>query len=321
MNPTQLRDLVARVDDLANSWQDESPATFEAAVAALIEPVLASTGYIFKKAPEDDGFDLYGHHGPGPDRSIGVVLKRTTRPVGVSDVRQLIGTAVLRRTSRCLLVSPSGFTKEAREIAERFDPLSIELLDLERLRNWITSLGHAEGDEARTLYSKIVAEFCAKLAAAVARDPSVLDHIEWRELEKLLDGVLRRLGFDVTLTPSSKDGGKDLVIRCTVKPPERTFYVEVKPWRQGDRPGQNHVRHFVNVVLRDGAERGLLLSSSGFTSTAFEGLSSIEKHRLRTAGGEKVVGLCRHYVRALGGLWSPTAPLEEVLFDETIAPT
>jgi hypothetical protein len=40
----------------------------------------------------------------------------------------------------------------------------------------------------------------------------MLDHLEWRDLERMMARVMEGLGFKVTLTPPSKDGGKDLIL-------------------------------------------------------------------------------------------------------------
>jgi hypothetical protein len=40
----------------------------------------------------------------------------------------------------------------------------------------------------------------------------MLNHMEWRELEKMLREVLHEIGFDVELTRCSNDGGKNLIV-------------------------------------------------------------------------------------------------------------
>ena len=48
-----------------------------------------------------------------------------------------------------------------------------------------------------------------RLAKMIARDPSTLDKMKWLDLERVVAEIFEGLGFKSTLTPSSKDGGKD----------------------------------------------------------------------------------------------------------------
>lgn len=50
----------------------------------------------------------------------------------------------------------------------------------------------------------------------VARNPNVLNHLEWRDLERLVAELFDGLGFQARLTPSAKDDGKDVVLTCEV---------------------------------------------------------------------------------------------------------
>jgi restriction system protein len=110
--------------------------------------------------------------------------------------------------------------------------------------------------------------------------------------------VLDSLGFDAELTPASKDGGKDIILRIKEAGVERTFIVELKHWRSGQHVGQRAVKEFVQVVAREGHERGLFLSTYGFTKTAFSSLAEVERTKVGSGNGHKVVSLCRIYVQA-----------------------
>ena len=72
-------------------------------------------------------------------------------------------------------------------------------------------------------------------------------YIEWREMEKTLAEVFSGIGFDVELTPSSKDGGKDLVLECLIQGKTHSYFVEIKHWRAGSRVGAKDICDFVHV--------------------------------------------------------------------------
>ena len=130
-----------------------------------------------------------------------------------------------------------------------------------------------------------------------------LNHIEWRELEKTLAEVFEKIGFKVTLTPSSKDGGKDVILETSFKGQKSVYFVEVKHWRSGKQVGTATMRDFVSVVLKEKVTSGIFVSSSGYVEGAYKALTVTERRKLVLQGREKVYTLCKTYALALSGLW------------------
>lgn len=157
----------------------------------------------------------------------------------------------------------------------------------------------------------------SQLAVMVARNPAALECIEWRDLERLIAEVFSGLGFDAELTPSSKDGGKDVVVTCTVSNETRSYAVEIKHWRSGNRVGNGVIMEFLHVIARENRNGGLLLATCGYCDNAFENLTEIDRPKIRFGTDEKVVSLCRNYVRAQEGIWFPPTQLDEVIFKDT----
>lgn len=131
--------------------------------------------------------------------------------------------------------------------------------------------------------------------------------------------VLEALGFAVTLTPVAKDGGKDIIAKLEQGGHRRVFYIEVKHWRCGNRVGAGPVEHFVQVIAKDGVERGVLLSTSGYTEGALIALSKLDRTNLHLGGRPEVWTLCRTYARSSAGLWSAPDDLSDVLFQPSSA--
>jgi restriction system protein len=125
------------------------------------------------------------------------------------------------------------------------------------------------------------------------------------------------MGFKVELTPPSKDGGKDVIVECIVHGNRQVHLVEIKHWRSKARVGSGAIRDFLNVIVREQSEGGLFLSTYGFCDNAFEQLSEIDRQRVRF-GEEKVVVLCRTYVKVKSGIWSPPEKLLEILYEGTV---
>src|ERR1700688_3672300 len=82
---------------------------------------------------------------------------------------------------------------------------------------------------------------------------------EWRALERVVAAVVSGLGVEAELTAGSKDGGKDVILTCTVKGARARYYVEVKHWRSATRVGAAAVEQLLNVIVSEKSEGGLFL--------------------------------------------------------------
>jgi len=163
---------------------------------------------------------------------------------------------------------------------------------------------------------QVVRDFSNELAWLVARDKRNLNEIEWRDLERMLAKVFEHLGFEVVLTPGSKDGGRDLILSCEVAGLPKSYVVEVKHWRSGKRVGRIHVEQFIRVVAREKREGGLFLATYGYTPGAVEAITEIDHHQISLGDKDKIVSLCRTYTRSEYGVWQRTQALPEMLFFE-----
>ena len=163
-----------------------------------------------------------------------------------------------------------------------------------------------------------IKDFSKSLAKLIAQNPDNLRKIEWRDLERIVAEIFEGLGFNAELTPPSKDGGKDVILQCSVYGRKKTYIVEVKHWRSGHGVGQKAVKDFLGVILNEKRTGGLFLSTYGYTNDAFEVRSEIEQQTLRFGEEDKIVSLCKIYMRASVGLWSPTESLAEILYEQTV---
>ena len=115
-------------------------------------------------------------------------------------------------------------------------------MNIDSLRAWTARIERAKNEDVSPVVRAV--QFLSRtLARLIARNSRALDEIEWRDLERLLAEVFEELGFDVELTPSSKDGGKDLVLSCLICGHGRKYFVEVKHWRSGNESRENCSRN------------------------------------------------------------------------------
>lgn len=192
-----------------------------------------------------------------------------------------------------------------------------------KLRNSIVFyLDRIQGIEDESEESSFVAllrrNFSDELVKRIAQNPKYLDHIEWRELEYVLQLTLEELGFHSEITSSGKDGGKDIILKCTLDENECTYFVEIKHWRSRQRVGSNHLKNFLEVIVEEKVDGGLFLSSSGFCEKSIGLLTEIERNYMRLGGKDKIYSLCKRYSKSKLGILSPSDGVIDVLYENTI---
>jgi restriction system protein len=285
----------------------------EAEGLVLFEPESPGLGVdLFAARRSDDGVEdahkasiaiEYKHHGQG-------------KPIDVNAVNQLITNMGRTPYERAMLIGRFGFTSAALEAARLREPVAVELLDLQGIGAWISRLEGGKPDYAERVQILIRA-VSHEFAKLVSQSPDALDHLEWRDVERMMARVMAGLGFKCELTPPSKDGGKDLILAWKARSGDQSFIVELKHWRSGKRVGRKDVSDFMSVIVAESRTGGLFLSTSGYAADKTEGLTEITRDRLWFGDKSKVVLLAKTYMRACNGLWSPPQMLPEVLFEAT----
>ncbi|MBD1864234.1 MULTISPECIES: restriction endonuclease [Trichocoleus] len=313
--------LLSRIEQLQDAWEVKWKEA-EQRIFDIVEPLLSDGGYQVsykQRKVGDSGFDISAIREETDDLlpyTLAVEYKHYKKPVGLDVVNAAIGAAITQRINRVILITSSRFTKDALELATRDLPLDLELFGFEELKAWVDRIDVDDQNDTREI-QQILSFVSRRFAELVAKNPRCLDELEWRDLERLLSEVFDAIGFSVELTPGSKDGGKDLILQCEVDGNHCTYIVEVKHWRSGSRVGKDATRDFLNVIVHEGHNGGLYLSTYGYTNTAFESLSEIERRTLRFGDEEKIVSLCKTYYKLRSGIWSPPSKLTDVLFDGT----
>jgi restriction system protein len=300
------------------------PAEAVKVLSRLLSPLLDAEGLdLFEPESHGLGVDLFAARRNDDQRSeqyrasIAIEYKHHGggKPIDIDAIDQL--TANIGRTpyDRAMLIGRFGFTRAAVEAARLREPVRVELLDLEGIGAWIRRLEVGKPGYAEKVQI-LIRSLSHKFAKLVSQSPDALNHLEWRDLERMMSRVMEGLGFECELTPPSKDGGKDLILVWRAKSGDQSFIVELKHWRSGKRVGMSSVYDFMNVIVAENRTGGLFLSTSGYSADRTEGLTEVTRDRLWFGGKQKIVLLAKTYVRACDGLWSPPEILPEVLFEE-----
>jgi hypothetical protein len=288
-------------------------------LGSIILPLLAAEGLqlVVPKNPESVPLDFAAKCANERDGQLSVAIEYkhgNKERLSAPYVHQWLGRISSGPFNRALLIARGGFSKSASLVATEAG-VAVELLDLDGVKAWIDRAEEHRppiGQKVHLLLKSLSHSF----AELVNDDPSALDHLEWRDLERMMHRVMEGLGFSAVLTPPSKDGGKDIVLTCVVRGQEESFIVELKHWRSGKRVGSSSVRDFLQIVISENRTAGLFLSTSGYAKGAFESLTEIERHRVRSGGRTRIALLVKDYIRADSGLWTPPDELPTLLFSE-----
>ena len=107
-------------------------------------------------------------------------------------------------------------------------------------------------------------------------DPTMMRQISPRKFEELVADLLFRQGYDVQLTPPTKDGGFDIFAAQKSALGKFLFLVECKKYDETNRVGVEIVRALHGVVQQHQATAGIVATTSFFTSGAREFQRRIE---------------------------------------------
>ena len=114
-----------------------------------------------------------------------------------------------------------------------------------------------------------------RLAAEIAKHPSLLSTVDRRAFERLIAELFNGLGYDVELTKQTRDGGKDIVIK-SVDSVNLRYLIECKRPDPGNKVNVATVRELLGVKTDDPASKALLVTTTDFTKDARQ---LIDRHK------------------------------------------
>lgn len=139
-------------------------------------------------------------------------------------------------------------------------------------------------DPKTPLLPEPVVQVCShleeKLFEAVTKDPDLMYRISPREFELLVAELLTRDGYEVQVTPFSKDGGVDIFAAKTMTLGRLLFLVECKRYAPSNPVQVDVVRALHGNVSARQATGGVVVTTSRFTRGAKQFQQSI-KHQMQ----------------------------------------
>lgn len=102
----------------------------------------------------------------------------------------------------------------------------------------------------------------------LSENPSAFYKLSDENFETVMAEIYSRLGYDVTRTQSTRDGGKDIIVRKAEALGDFIYYVECKKYAPCRHIGVGIVRNLIGTVNTDRVNGGILATTSFFTRDA-----------------------------------------------------
>jgi hypothetical protein len=139
-----------------------------------------------------------------------------------------------------------------------------------------------------------VAEINSELIRYLAEHPEKMREMDARKFEELVAELFKDKGYDVEVTPRSKDGGLDIRVFHRSDLGSFVTLVECKRYAETNKVEVGIVRQLYGVVSADNATSGLIATTSFFTA----GAKSFQKRlgaRLKLADFEELKAWLKAY--------------------------
>jgi restriction endonuclease Mrr len=181
----------------------------------------------------------------------------------------------IKPTGLELLYQSLKTSEAAKSWSEVISNFQNDKTENEEIKNLIITEFNFE-DEVKNnskLHFQVINEssLIERLIADIYNNNRNLYNLKPRQFEELVAELLRNNGFEVQLTKQTRDNGYDIIaIQNMNKLNPIKFLVECKLYGEDKPIGINTIRSFCDVVNREGANRGIIVTSSYFSSIAIK---------------------------------------------------
>ena len=146
----------------------------------------------------------------------------------------------------------------------------------------VSVLAVKEGEKVNDVIAMLEETGAAGASEGISRAPLNIEDLlklDPYQFEDLILELFRSLGYRAEVTKRTSDGGIDIVARH--KPPglstELKIVIQCKRWKPDRKIGAREVRELADVVIREGASIGILITTSGYTKQALEERNAYER--------------------------------------------
>lgn len=136
-----------------------------------------------------------------------------------------------------------------------------------------------------------------EILAYFGRYPELLYSLPPRKFEELVAAVFKQSGFDVELTPETRDGGIDIIaVRNDALVGRELHLIECKRYLPQNTVGIGVVQRLLGVVEQHKATKGIVVTTSSFTKDARE-VAASTRHRLELNEYQRVSAWLSNFTR------------------------
>lgn len=114
----------------------------------------------------------------------------------------------------------------------------------------------------------IVSPINDKILKYLSENPEILYQIAPGTFEGVMAEVYSRLGYDVTKTQATRDGGKDIIIQKACELGDFIYYVDCKRYSPKNPVGLGMVKSMYGTIDADKVNGGIIATTSYFTRDA-----------------------------------------------------
>lgn len=165
--------------------------------------------------------------------------------------------------------------KSIQHYSEQFDLSWSQSEDISALRTLYADVLLASPEE-KLLIAKQSQSFWSSLITELSNNPKLLLTLEPRKFEELIAELLAKEGLEVSLTPQTRDGGRDILAFQTSSVGNHLFLVECKRYAPERPVDVSLVRALYGTVTQERATAGILVTTSYFTKDAISFRESIK---------------------------------------------
>ena len=135
-------------------------------------------------------------------------------------------------------------------------------------------------------------EVNTELIAYLAKYPEFMRQLNPRKFEELIAEILRNKGYEVTLTPKTRDGGKDIIALYKSPFGHQMFIVECKRYKEERKVGVELIRGLYGVKTAEQYNQAILVTTSTFSKSAIDFVKPL-KFQLQLKDYNEVARWCK----------------------------
>lgn len=215
-----------------------------------------------------------------------VMLSQTPTNISDAEILNLYALPSADAVQLLEMLSASGLPQEIAEEAAQASkglPLALSLIaellksgNLSRVRQILRGNLYDIGDAAgasRNFISSLgprIVSATDYLVAQLRKNPGAVYELSPRRFEELLADLLTDMGWEVELTRSTRDGGKDLLAYFETEVGRFLCLVEAKRYRRDRVVGVDLVRNLYGTLCDFQANSAMLVTTSSFSRDARE---------------------------------------------------